>query len=114
MHGLRGMLLSRREGTLLKIRGCRSFFGISLSITPQVPFPYLRLRKKLEFSYSAIRRKWAGNRNFWAGRCSSATLMGAECRVRNAKVLVCVHPVRESMEKSAVTLAKRSASPYSS
>ena len=66
MHGLRGMLLSRRKGTLLKIRGCRSFFGISLSITPQVPFPYLRLRKKLEASYSAIRPKWAGNRDFCA------------------------------------------------
>ena len=66
MHGLRGMLLSRRKGTLLKIRGCRSFFGISLSITPQVPFPYLRLRKELEASYSAIRPKWAGNRDFCA------------------------------------------------
>ena len=42
-------------------RGCRSKFGASLSITPRVPFPYLRLRKKLGPSYSAIRPKWTGN-----------------------------------------------------
>ena len=81
MHGLRGMLLSRRKGTLLKIRGCRSFFGISLSITPQVPFPYLRLRKKLEASYSAIRPKWAGNRDF----CARTTPGGLPKHPSNSK-----------------------------
>ena len=48
-----------------KICGCRSFFRVPLSITPLVPFPYLRLRKKLVSSYSAFRPKWTGNRNFW-------------------------------------------------
>lgn len=54
--------------TLLpKICGCRSKFGVPLSITPEVPFPYLRLRKKLGASYSAIRPNRTGNRNYWAG-----------------------------------------------
>ena len=48
------------------ICGCRSKFGVPLSITPDVPFIYLRLRKKLGASYSAIRPKRAGNRKFWA------------------------------------------------
>ena len=39
---------------------------IAVSITSLVPFPYLRLRKKLGFSYSAILEKVAGNRNFCA------------------------------------------------
>jgi len=49
-----------------KICGCRSKFWVPLSITSQVPFVYLRLRKKLESSYSAIRLKTTGNRNYWA------------------------------------------------
>ena len=50
-----------------KNRGCRSKFWVPLSITSQVPFPYLRLRKKLEPSYSAIRPKRTGKRDFCAG-----------------------------------------------
>ena len=50
-----------------KNRGCRSKFWVPLSITPRVPFPYLRLRKELESSYSAIRPKRTGNRDFCAG-----------------------------------------------
>ena len=49
-----------------KICGCRSKIGVPSSITPQVPFPYLRLSKRLEASYSAIRPKRTGNRKFWA------------------------------------------------
>ena len=40
--------------------------GVPLSITWQMPIIYLRLRKKLESSYSRIRRKWAVNVDFWA------------------------------------------------
>ena len=55
-----------------KICGCRSKYWVPLSITSQVPFPYLRLRKKLESSYSSIRLKTTGNRNYWAGSLPKA------------------------------------------
>ena len=57
---------------LHKNRGCRSKFGVPPSITPRVPFSYLRLRKELVSSYPAIRPKRTGNRNFCAGGCTRA------------------------------------------
>ena len=60
----------RMSSARLELRACPKFavagkkFGVPLSITPEVPFPYLRLCKKLEASYSAIRPKRAGNRKF--------------------------------------------------
>jgi hypothetical protein len=60
------IFLRSPETPLHKNCGCRPILGVLLSITRQVPFSYLRLRKKLEASYSAILRKWAGNRNFCA------------------------------------------------
>lgn len=64
--GRQDVICPPRVARLPKICGYRPFFGISLSITSWVPFVYLRLRKKLETSYSVIRPKWAGNRNFCA------------------------------------------------
>lgn len=52
--------------------GCRPKSGVSPSITVRVPFLYLRLCKQLEISYSAICKKWAVNRYFWAGTLGRA------------------------------------------
>ena len=89
-------------------RGCRSKFGASLSITPRVPFPYLRLRKKLGPSYSAIRPKRTGNRKFCAGGSRREGGRPLLCRPRHPRLSRCApSSLSVSVKRASHQLGKR-------
>ena len=89
-------------------RGCRSKFGASLSITPRVPFPYLRLRKKSGPSYSAIRPKWTGNRKFCAGGSRREGSRPLLCRPRHPRLSRCApSSLSVSVKRASHQLGKR-------